>query len=84
MQAGTLGDVEMATAMATEQPAILGGRPAVTLDHPSANRWPIITDEDVAAVTAVLRSGELSLHGVTRELENDYRAFLGVKHALAY
>jgi len=74
----------MATAMATEQPAILGGRPAVTLDHQSANRWPIITDEDVAAVTAVLRSGELSLHGVTRELENDYRAFLGVKHALAY
>lgn len=74
----------MPTTIATEQPAILGGRPTVSLDDKPANRWPIITDEDVAAVTAVLRSGELSLHGVTRELENDYRAFLGVKHALAY
>lgn len=74
----------MVTAVATERPAILGGRPAVTLEEASANRWPVITEEDVSAVTSVLRSGELSLHGVTRELENDYRSWLGVKHALAY
>ncbi len=72
------------TATATAQrPAILGGGKSVTLDGTAANRWPIITDEDVAAVTEVLRSGELSLHPVTRALEDDYRAFLGVKHVLA-
>lgn len=47
------------------------------------NRWPIIGDDDVAAVTEVLRSGELSLHPVTHQLEADYRQWLGVKHALA-
>jgi len=66
-----------------ERPAILGGAPAVTLDGTQANRWPIITEEDIAAVTEVLRSGELSLHPITQELEADYRSFFGVKHALA-
>lgn len=50
----------------------------------SAERWPIIGDEEVAAVTEVLRSGELSLHPVTRALEDDYRSWLGVDHAVAY
>jgi len=70
-------------AVTAERPAILGGAKAVTLDEQEANRWPIITDEDVAAVTDVLRSGELSLHRVTQELEKDYRTWLGVKHCLA-
>jgi perosamine synthetase len=74
----------MTTIPGIKLPALLGGRPAVTLDQREANRWPVITDEDVAAVTEVLRSGELSLHRVTRDLESDYRAFFGVKHALAY
>ncbi len=76
---------ETMTSIATaDQPAILGGNRAVTLDGKDAQRWPIITDEDVAAVTEVLRSGELSLHPITQELEADYRDFLGVRHALAY
>lgn len=74
----------MPSSVATDQPAILGGDKAVTLDGAEANRWPIITDEDVAAVTEVLRSGDLSLHPVLRGLEDDYRRFLDVKHALAY
>ncbi|MEK7711099.1 MAG: DegT/DnrJ/EryC1/StrS family aminotransferase [Planctomycetota bacterium] len=73
----------MVSTVTPDRPAILGGMPAVTLDGTEANRWPIITDEDVAAVTEVLRSGELSLHPVTQALEADYRSFLGVKHALA-
>ena len=74
----------MVVTMATvDRPAILGGGKAVTLDGLEANRWPIITDDDVAAVTDVLRSGELSLHKVTQGLEEDYRSWLGVKHALA-
>ncbi len=74
----------MVVSMATvDRPAILGGSKAVTLDGLEANSWPIITDDDVAAVTEVLRSGELSLHKITQELEEDYRSWLGVKHALA-
>ena len=67
-----------------ETPAILGGWRAVTLDGVAANRWPAITAEDEQAVLAVLRDGDLSLHQVTRELEDDYRAFFGVRHALAH
>jgi len=71
------------TAASANRPAILGGGKAVTLDGFDANRWPIIGDDDVAAVTDVLRSGELSLHKITQELEEDYRSWLGIKHALA-
>lgn len=67
-----------------EKPAILGGSRAVTLDGVAANRWPAITAEDEQAVLAVLRDGDLSLHQVTRELEDDYRSFFGVRHALAH
>ncbi len=68
----------------TALPAILGGPPAVTLDQVEANRWPILTDEDEAAVLAVLRDGDLSTHPVTRQLEADYAAYFGVPHALAH
>jgi dTDP-4-amino-4,6-dideoxygalactose transaminase len=66
------------------RPAILGGPRAVTLDETEANRWPIITADDEAAVLDVLRSGELSCHPVTRELEDDYRSLFGVRHAMAH
>lgn len=77
----------MASTTTSQRPAILGGEKAVTVDAETfkkANRWPIIGDEEIAAVTEILRSGELSLHPVTQELEEDYRNWLGVKHALAY
>jgi len=67
-----------------ETPAILGGPRAVTLDSVAANRWPAITEEDEQAVLAVLRDGDLSLHKVTRELEDDYRTYFGARHALAH
>ena len=67
-----------------ETPAILSGPRAVTLDGVVANRWPAITAEDEQAVLAVLRDGDLSLHQVTRELEADYRACFGARHALAH
>ncbi len=69
------------------RPAILGGQKAVTLDRSvieQAKRWPIIGDEEIAAVTEVLRSGQLSIHPVTQMLEQDYRSWLGTKHAIAY
>ncbi len=66
------------------RPAILGGPRAVTIDAAAANRWPLITAEDEAAVLDVLRSGELSVHPVIRQLEADYQEFFGVRHALAH
>ncbi len=67
-----------------EKPALLGGPKAVTLDATEANRWPILTEEDEAAVLQVLRDGDLSQHPVTRLLEDDYRAHSGRRHALAH
>lgn len=74
----------MTTATSREQPAILGGAPAVTLDQTEANTWPIIGPEDEQAVLDVLHSGQLSIHDVVAELENDYRTWLGAAHALAH
>lgn len=65
-------------------PALLGGRPAVTLDQREANRWPLITAEDEAAVLEVMRSGDLSSHPAARDLERDYRDYFGVRHALSH
>lgn len=76
-----------APTASSERPALLGGPKAVTLGPEKlaeSERWPIIGEEDIAAVTEILRSGELSLHSVTQELEADYRQWLGVKHAVAY
>lgn len=65
-------------------PAILGGSPAITLDQTEANRWPVITSEDEQSVLEVLRSGELSIHPVVCELENEFRQRLGIRHAIAH
>lgn len=65
-------------------PAMLGGTPAVTADQTAANRWPILTRDDEEAVLRILRDGNISTHPVIRELEQDYRALTGRKHALAH
>ena len=70
--------------MRTTVPAIAGGPPAVTLDQSAANRWPIFTAEDEAAVIDVIRHGDLSNHPVTRQLEQDYAQRLGRRHAVAH
>ena len=54
----------------------------MTQDQIAANRWPILTQEDEAAVMRVLRDGDLSLHPVTRELEIAYCDRFESKHAL--
>lgn len=65
-------------------PAVLGGAPAVTADQSEANRWPILTRDDEEAVLRILRDGNISTHPVIRELEQDYRALTGRRHALAH
>lgn len=70
--------------MSEDRPAILGGRPLLSAGHADAERWPLIGAQDEAAVLAVLRDGDLSLHPVIRGLEDDYRQRFGVRHALAH
>lgn len=65
-------------------PAILGGSPAVTLEQTEANRWPVLTADDENAVIQILRDGDISTHPVIRQLEQDYRDFSGMPHALAH
>ena len=70
--------------MNTTTLAMHGGPKAVTLDQTEANRWPILTAEDEAAVIDVMRHGDLSTHPVTRELEADYKQRFGRLHAVAH
>ncbi len=74
----------MPTGSKDATPAILGGPPSVTIDGTEANRWPILTREDEEAVLQVLRDGDLSLHPVTEQLEEDYRKVFDVRHVLAH
>ncbi|MFE4049567.1 DegT/DnrJ/EryC1/StrS family aminotransferase [Streptomyces sp. YIM B13518] len=64
--------------------ALLGGEPLLTpAERP---KWPNITEEDIGAVTALLRRGEITYNGSEGEvqaLENGYRERLGAAHALA-
>lgn len=68
----------------TQLPAILGGEPAVTLEQDEALRWPIIETQDETAVLDVLHSGNLSLHPIVEELENQYKARTGRAFALTH
>lgn len=75
----------MPTAVASiARPAILGGSPAVTLDQTEAMRWPIITAEDEQAVLNVMRSGQISISNETTALEDNYKSWLNMKHAIAH
>ena len=67
----------------TEQLALVGGPKTVPAEE--HRRWPDITDEDRAAVMAVLDSGVVCGPNAPqiRALEQEWRQYLGVKHALA-
>lgn len=65
-------------------PAVLGGPPAVTLDHAAMLRWPQLTEEDANAVFQVMCDGDISRHRVVRQLEKAYAGAIGRKHALAH
>jgi len=65
-------------------PAVLGGTPAVSLEHDAANLWPRLTEEDERAVLEVMRSGNITTHPVVRQLEEDYARFVERPYALAH
>jgi len=64
--------------------AVLGGEP---VRRQPLGRWPIITDEEVEAVTRVLRRGKLfaSMYGSEEvaKFEEEFAAAMGVKRAVS-
>jgi dTDP-4-amino-4,6-dideoxygalactose transaminase len=56
----------------------------VTLPQDEWLKWPVFSAAEENAVLRVLRDGMVSTHPVAQELEEDFRAFSGRKHALAH
>ncbi len=69
---------------ATTTLALLGGAPAITLNQAEATKWPLVEQEELAAVAEVAGSGEWSNHPIRDELEAEFAAYIGVKHVLAH
>ncbi|MHB1456155.1 MAG: DegT/DnrJ/EryC1/StrS family aminotransferase [Armatimonadota bacterium] len=63
--------------------AILGGPKSVQSDPGDIFTWPIITSEDEDAVLEVLRRGAMSGLDVTKQFEQEFADWQGVKYALA-
>ena len=57
--------------------AILGGEKAIPEVDDELFHWPIVTDEDIAAVTEVLKKGNMSGTEITKEFEKEYAAWNG-------
>lgn len=64
--------------------AILGGPRAVQTEPGDTFRWPILGEEDEQAVLEVLRAGAMSEIEVTRQFEEEFAAWHGVRYALAH
>lgn len=64
--------------------ALLGGKPAVTIRKDF--RWPIIEEQDIHAVTELLRAGLTSDTGYcepVRQFEESWAQYLGIEFALS-
>ncbi len=59
-------------------------KPIVTLDQDALLKWPDFTEIEEAAVLRIMRDSNVSTHPVIQELEEDFRAFTGRRHALAH
>jgi dTDP-4-amino-4,6-dideoxygalactose transaminase len=65
--------------------ALHGGPKAMASEPPEELfHWPIVTAEDEEAVVAVLRKGNMSGNDLTKLFEQEFAAWIGMKHALAY
>ncbi|HET7558378.1 MAG TPA: aminotransferase class I/II-fold pyridoxal phosphate-dependent enzyme, partial [Limnochordia bacterium] len=62
--------------------ALFGGPKAVRSEPGDLFTWPIITEEDEAAVLDVLRRGAMSGLDVTAKFESEYAAWQGSRYAL--
>jgi dTDP-4-amino-4,6-dideoxygalactose transaminase len=64
--------------------AVHGGPKAVTADEGDVFRWPIVTEEDEAAVLEVLRRGAMSGIDVTLAFEEDLKGYFDLEHVLCH
>ena len=66
--------------------ALLGGTPIRSTEAPLEDRWPQVTDEDMAAVRRVFESGQFTgIHSPEVEgLEAEYARYVGTQYALAF
>ncbi|MDD5596306.1 MAG: DegT/DnrJ/EryC1/StrS family aminotransferase [Victivallaceae bacterium] len=68
----------------SKQLAVNGGSKAVEEFKSELCIWPIVTDEDRAAIVKVLDECSMSATVITKEFEKEYAAWIGVKYALGY
>ena len=68
----------------TSKLALFGGGPAVQGDYKELFTWPIITDEDEAAVLDIIRRGAMSGMDVTKQFEQEFSDWIGLKYSLAH
>ena len=64
--------------------ALFGGPKAVQSDPGDMFTWPIITDEDEAAILDVLHRRAMSGTDVTKEFEREFAAWQGTRYALGH
>jgi len=64
--------------------ALYGGPKAVQTDPGDIFQWPIVTEEDEAAILDVLHRRAMSGTDVTRQFEEEFSAWQGTKYALGF
>ncbi|MBN1671491.1 MAG: DegT/DnrJ/EryC1/StrS family aminotransferase [Kiritimatiellae bacterium] len=74
----------MTTTTTQSQLALFGGPKAVQTEPGDIFNWPIITEEDEAAVLEVLRRGAMSGTDVTKQFEQEFAAWQGTTYALGF
>lgn len=65
--------------------ALFGGPKIVTIEKPPD--WPIITNEEIEAVTELLKKRVLSIYdrsGIIEEFEDNFARYHGIKYALTH
>ncbi len=64
--------------------ALFGGPKSITRPDRELLKWPIITEEDEAAVLHVLREGRMSGWEISMQFEKEFADWMGVRFALAH
>jgi len=67
-----------------EKLALFGGKKVIEKEKEEMFQWPILTEEDDAAVLDVLHKRAMSGVEITMKFEKEMAAWLGVKYALGY
>ena len=62
--------------------AISGGEKTISEVNEELFHWPIVTGEDIAAVTEVLKKGTMSGTDITKEFEKEYAGWNKTSYAL--